>query len=225
MIAGKEPIEAVIFDIGGVLLEYDFELAVRAAVPLSGLPADEIRRRLFGQGGYAGTEHQREVLDFECGRLSGEEFHAFVEKLLGCRFPFPAFCQAWNCIFKREIEPTVALVRRLQREGLKIGGLSNTNVIHYEYIRRRWSVLREIEHMYASHEIGFRKPDPACFRHVLKQMGLSAQRAVFVDDFAENVAGARSAGMLGVHGPNHAAVRAGLAELGLGGYRPLPGAE
>ena len=216
MNAGKAGVEAVIFDIGGVLLEYDFELAVRAAVPLAGLPADEIRRRLFGNGGYAGTEHRREVLDFECGRMSGEEFHAFVEKLLGCRFPFAAFCQAWNCIFKREIEPTVALLRRLQRGGLKVGGLSNTNVIHYEYIRRRWSVLREIEHMFASHEIGCRKPEPACFRHVLKVMGVAGPRAVFVDDFAENIAGARRAGMLGVHAPNHEAVRAGLAALGLG---------
>jgi len=215
MNAGKAGIEAVIFDIGGVLLEYDFELAVRAAVPLAGLPADEIRRRLFGNGGYAGSEHHREVLDFECGRISGEEFHAFVESLLGRRFPFPAFCRAWNCIFKREIAPTVALLRRLQRGGLKVGGLSNTNVIHYEYIRRRWGVLREIEHMFASHEIGFRKPDPACFRHVLKKMAVAAPRAVFVDDFAENIAGARSAGMLGVHAPDHKAVRAGLAALGL----------
>ncbi|MGD0093319.1 MAG: HAD family phosphatase [Planctomycetota bacterium] len=218
MNAGPEPIEAVIFDIGGVLLEYDFELAVRAAVPLTGLSADEIRRRLFGAGGYASTEHRREVLDFECGRLSGEQFHAFVQQLLGCRIPFPLFCQTWNCIFKREIEPTVALLRRLQRAaGLKVGGLSNTNVIHYEYIRRRWSVLREIEYMFASHEIGHRKPDPACFQHVLKEMGVAAPRAVFVDDFSQNVAGARSAGMLGVHAPNHEAVHAGLAALGLSG--------
>ena len=216
MQAGTGPIEAVIFDIGGVLLEYDFELAVRAAVPLTGLPADEIRRRLFGDGGYAGTEQRREVLDFECGRLSGEQFHAFVERLLGRRMPFPLFCQAWNCIFKHEIAPTVALLRHLQRAtGLKIAGLSNTNVIHYEYIRKRWSVLREIEYMFASHEIGWRKPDPACFRHVLKVMGVAAPRAVFVDDFRENVAGARSAGMLGVHAPNCEAVRAGLAALGL----------
>jgi putative hydrolase of the HAD superfamily len=216
MSAQGGPIEAVIFDIGGVLLEYDFDLAVHAAVPLAGMPADEIRRRLFGGSGYQGHDHRREVLDFERGKISGEEFHAFVEALLGCRIPFPVFCQAWNSIFKHEIAPTVALMRRLQRRnGLKIGALSNTNVIHFEYIRGKWGVLREITYMYASHEIGHRKPDPDCYHHVLKDMRVAASRAVFVDDFANNVAGARAVGMLGVHAPNAEAVRTGLAALGL----------
>jgi FMN phosphatase YigB (HAD superfamily) len=216
MSARNGSIEAVIFDIGGVLLDYDFELAVRAAMPLSGLTAEEIRRRLFGSGDYAGTEHRSEVLDFECGKISGEEFHAFVQQLLGCRMPYAAFCDAWNCIFKREIGPTVALARQLQaRKGLKVGALSNTNVIHFEFIRQRWSVLQEITYIYASHEIKRRKPDPECYHHVLRDMGVAASRTVFIDDFAHNVAAARAVGMKGIHATDTEAVRKGLAELGL----------
>ncbi|MCY3020858.1 MAG: HAD family phosphatase [Planctomycetota bacterium] len=215
--SGAAPlVEAVVFDIGGVLLAYDFDRAVRAAAPLAGLPVAEVRQRLFGDNGYASMGRDREVAKFECGLISEREFHACVEALLQRRLPFELFRDAWNGIFIHEIEPTVTLMRQLRRRpGLKVGMLSNTNALHYAYVRQRWSMFSEIEHVYVSHEIGRRKPDPEAYRHVLENMGVPARRTVFVDDLIENVIAARAVGMLAIHAPDAAAVRTGLAALGL----------
>lgn len=190
---------------GGVLIDFDFNRANAAAAQVSGLPADEVRRRLFSSPDF---------LAFERGKLSPQEFHDCLQTLLGMRMPYAIFCQAWNGIFNDEIEPTVSLVRAL-RSRVKVGVLSNTNAIHFEYLRERMSVLRELEHVYASHEIGSRKPDAECFQHVLARMSVAPQRTVFIDDVLENVEAAQSLGIRVIHAVNAQAVRAGLRELGL----------
>ena len=199
-------IEAVVFDLGGVLIEFDFDRANRAAAGVSGLPAEEVRRRIFGCP---------EFLEFECGRIDPRGFHGCLQKVLEFNIPYELFCQAWNGIFKEEIASTVELARTLHRNKLKVGILSNTNVLHFEFLRPRMSILRELEHVYASHEIGCRKPEPAAYQAVLQRMNVAPSQAVFVDDLPENIAAAERVGMIGVHAPDAAAVRSGLTRLGL----------
>ena len=130
--------------------------------------------------------------------------------------PFRTFEAMWNGIFAGEITANIELVRSLRtRPGLKVGLLSNTNTLHYEYLRRRMPILSEFSYIYVSHEMGCRKPEAACYRYVLRKMEVRPQRAVFVDDYPENIAAAREVGMRCIHATGPAAVRAGLAELGL----------
>jgi putative hydrolase of the HAD superfamily len=219
---GASHIQAVVFDIGGVLLEYDFDRAVRAAAPVAGLPVEEVRHRLFGDHGYASMQRDEVVARFECGHVSPRDFHACVEKLLNCRLPFGFFREAWNSIFIEEIGPTVRLMRELlRRSGLSVAMLSNTNALHLEYIRGRWRMFQEVPHVFASNEIRARKPDAAAYQHVLRTLGVPAGRAVFVDDLIENVRGAEAVGMLAVHGRDPATVRAGLGALGLCAPEPV----
>jgi len=203
--AVAEPVEAVVFDLGGVLMDFDFDRANLAAARVSGLSADEVRRRLFSSPDF---------LAFERGHLTPQDFHTKLQNLLGIQMPYALFCDAWNGIFKGEIEPTVTLLRGL-RSRVKVGVLSNTNVIHFEYLRVRMGLLTELDHVYASHEIGSRKPNAECFHHVLGRMGVSAKRTVFVDDLLENIEAAQVLGMRGIHAVNSHAVQNGLRELGL----------
>lgn len=203
--AESNPIEAVIFDLGGVLLDFDFDRANKAAARVSGLSSDEVKRRLFSWP---------EFVAFERGEIEPHAFHQGLEKLLGTTMPYAVFCEAWNGIFKDEIEPTVSLLREIKGR-MKVGVLSNTNVIHFEHIRVRMRLLSELEHVYASHEIGARKPEPECYKLVLRKMNVAPQRAVFVDDVLENIEAARALGMRVIHARNAAVVRAGLQELNL----------
>ncbi len=205
--ASAPPIEAVIFDLGNVLIQLDIERGTEATARAVGLPAAEVRRRLQACG---------ELLDFELGLISERDFHGCISRTLGQDLPFATFHELWNGIFTHEIAATVELVGTLRaRPGLKVGLLSNTNVTHFEFLRRRMAVLREMEHLYVSHELGCRKPDPRSYRMVLEKMAVRPERAVFVDDLEENIAGARSAGMHAVHATGPEAVRQGLARLGL----------
>jgi putative hydrolase of the HAD superfamily len=76
-------------------------------------------------------------------------------------------------------------------------------------------VLNEVEHLYASHEIGCRKPDAESYQHVLNRMNVRPERAVFIDDLPENLEGARRVGMRTIHAVNPGAVKSGLMEMRL----------
>ncbi|HYG77989.1 MAG TPA: HAD family phosphatase [Planctomycetota bacterium] len=202
----RTDIQAVIFDLGGVLIDFDFQRAHSAAAKVSGLPSGEVQRRLFSSPDF---------LAFERGSISEQQFHVSLQQTLGCSIPYEMFCMAWSSIFKSEVESTIALARSLTKAGLKVGILSNTNVLHFKHLRERMSILRELEHVYASHEIGSRKPEPESFQHVLSKMNVAPQKAVFVDDLDENIAAARALGMIGIHATGADAVRSGITELGL----------
>lgn len=212
----KPLIDAVVFDIGRVLIDFSFDRAFEAAAVFAKLPPREIRARLFGESEFAGKDRERDVVEFECGRISALEFHARVEKQLECSFPFPAFVEAWNCIFTGEVESTLHLMRQLRAGGkVKVGILSNTNQLHFEYLRARMPVFDELEHVYASHEIGHRKPDADSFHYVLREMNVAANRTVFVDDLPDNIHAARTLGMHTVHVTAHDVVGREFARLGL----------
>jgi len=204
--SANAPIQAVVFDLGGVLIDFDFNLINRRIAELTGLQPEEIRGRLTTCSGF---------FDFECGRINETEFHACVEQTLERRIPYATFHELWNSIFSAEIAPTVALVGQLRKQRIKVGLLSNTNVLHFEFLKPRLPVLSEIEHVFTSHEIGWRKPEPQAYQHVLNEMKVPAAQAVFVDDLIENIEGAKKVGMFGVHASSAENVAAGLRGLGL----------
>ena len=209
-------IEAVIFDIGRVLIDFEFDRAFNVASAASGIPAAEIRSRLFGKGDFSGYDRELDVVAFECGRITEREFHARVENTLKCKMPYDHFCMAWNGIFTQEIHSTIGIVHELrQRPDIKVGVLSNTNSLHYNHLRKRMTMFDEMDHVYLSHEIGCRKPDEQSYHHVLKQMNVAPQRSVFVDDLHENVVAAQKIGMKTIHATGPDAVHAGLKALGL----------
>lgn len=210
------PIDAVVFDIGRVLIDFSFDRAFTAASKFAALSPKEIRDRLFGQGDFAGMDRERDVVEFECGRISAQEFHARVEKQLNCTFPYPDFVAAWNCIFTAEVDSTLELVHKLHDAGkVKVGILSNTNQLHMDYLRDRMPVFAALAHVYASHEIGHRKPDASSYLHVLEKMNVPANRTVFVDDLPDNIEAARQLGMHTIHVTQHDIVGPSLARLGL----------
>ena len=141
--------------------------------------------------------------------------HHLVQKALACSFGFDVFCELWNCIFTEEIHGTVAAARALRARGIKVGVLSNTNAVHFEFLRKRMPLLTELPHVFASHELGCRKPSAEAFERTLARMGVTASRTVFVDDLAENIAAARAVGLQVVHATSPEAVRCGLEALGL----------
>jgi epoxide hydrolase-like predicted phosphatase len=209
MVADKRPtppIDAVIFDLGGVLISFDFKRSNLQVAEIVSLPPEEVNRRLIEQSQYE---------EFECGKITERQYHANVETALGHKLPYETFHRLWNDIFTAEIAATVALISVLRKKGIKTGLLSNTNVLHFEHLKPKLPVLKEIDHVFASHEIGFRKPDPKSYQHVLKNMNVAAARSVFVDDLEVNITGAKNVGMHGIHATHADAVQAGMKELGL----------
>jgi putative hydrolase of the HAD superfamily len=202
-------VDAVVFDLGRVLIDYDWQRALEALRPWTGLEPAETERRVLTRTRFT---------DFETGRIAPEEFHTQLQAALATRIPFAVFRELWCSIFTAEIVPVANVARALLRGGrVKVAALSNTNALHAEFLRRTWPLLNELPHAFLSNEIGLRKPDPAAFRLVLERLAVAPGHVVFVDDLAENVTVAGQLGMKAIlaHGPER--IVADLARLGLTG--------
>ena len=203
----KPEIEAVVFDLGKVLIDYDFERVLQKVSRGATLTPSEIRLRLLSSDFF---------FDFECGRISEREFHEKIQRSLNHSVGFDDFCDIWNSIFTQVISPTMEIFLEFRsRPNLKTGILSNTNVLHFTYLQQRMDFLNEKKHVFASHEIRCRKPDAESFNFILKEMDVSAQKTVFIDDLAENIQAAQALGIHGIHATDVHAVRTGLTALGL----------
>lgn len=205
----KPQVDAVIFDLGRVLIDYDWRRALEALRPWTGLEPDETQRRVLARTRFT---------DFETGRVAPEEFHAQFQTALAITIPFAVFRELWCSIFTAEIVPVANVARALMRGGrVRVAALSNTNALHAEFLRRTWPLLNELPHVFLSNEIGCRKPDPAAFRFVLGRLALAPGRVAFVDDLEENVTAAGQLGLRAILAREPERILADLARLGLTG--------
>ena len=169
---------AVLFDLGGVVLSIDFDRALAAWSRHSRL--DDARLRA--------TFHWDEpFLRHETGRLSNAGYFAHLRELLQLECDEATVQAGFNAILVAEIEDTVRLVEQVRRR-VPCYAISNTNDAHVAEIRRAFpALLPRFDHVFASHEIGHRKPQPEAFRHVLTEIGAPPQEVLLFDDLPANV--------------------------------------
>ena len=145
--------------------------------------------------------------------MSGREYHRRVMDLLGTEMPYPEFFQMYGDIFT-EIPATCDLLRRLHaRYPLYL--LSDTNEIHFGYVRKTVGVLELFDECVVSYEVGVMKPDPGIYQEALRRSGLPAEACVFIDDRPGNVEGARRVGMQALLFQSAERCAAGLESLGV----------
>jgi epoxide hydrolase-like predicted phosphatase len=178
-------IEAVIFDLGGVLLRTeDFSVRERLAERLN-MDRHELEQFIFGgesgdkaQRGEISVEQHFENLRYQIG-CTPEEFHRIIDEF---------FSQ------DRLDEQLVDFVRHLHKK-YKTALLSNAWNDLRQVIADRWHFEDAFDAMVISGEVGLVKPDPKIFRLTLDRLGVTASQAIFVDDFQRNVEAARVIGL------------------------------
>ena len=175
-------IRAFLFDIGNVLLRFDFSRAIRTIAALSDV-ADE-----------ADALHRLEAakLQYEDGQISRAEFLHDTFRTLGYRGTEAHFIAAWQAIFT-ENEPMTALVGAL-RGKFPIFLLSNTNDMHVEGMFRDFSVFAQFSGATYSHEAKTSKPHRTIYEIACRTHGLDPRTTFFIDDLAANIATARELG-------------------------------
>jgi putative hydrolase of the HAD superfamily len=123
----------------------------------------------------------------------------------------------WNAIFRGEIPGIRHLLSRVGRV-LPLYAFTNTNAAHQAVWSMRFAdLLAPFHRIYASHELGARKPDIAAFLAVAADMRVPPQRILFFDDVAENIVGARAAGMRAVQVTAVADIERAISDLAIAG--------
>ena len=206
MPAPQPVIGAVIFELGNVLIAVDETRALDRMAARTGKTRRELENYVM---------LTPSVNQLERGELSAQRFFEIVRQDTGFDGDFTEFARIWSDIFT-PIKPMIALARRLKGQVTRLI-LSNTNAIHMDYVLKQFSIVREVEGLVLSHEVGLLKPDPRIYKLALQRFGLRAERAVFIDDIPTNVEGARAVGLRGIHYQNPDQVRLELTKLRIAG--------
>lgn len=195
-------IEAFIFDIGNVLLHFDYDKA-RAALRAAGAPEPEA-------GKVEALGHR-----YERGELSSGVFLRELSEVFGHVASEELLVQAWQEIFEPN-QPMWELVEKLHgRYPLYL--LSNTNALQHDYITARYGVFARFADGVYSYRAGMMKPEPEIFRKAIAQFGVNPSATVYFDDLAPNVVAAQATGLQSFHylPASHAACLEWLRDCGV----------
>jgi len=185
-------IKHIIFDLGGVLLNIDYNITERAFIEagISNFP------ELYGQ------LQQSSLFDkLETGRITRQEFISALQKASLAPLTEAQILAAWNAML---LDFPVRRLQILQQLRLyyDLFLLSNTNEIHEETfndILMRSHGIPNIgvffDKVYLSHRVGLRKPMKEIFERVLEENGIKASETLFIDDSPQHIAGAKEVGI------------------------------
>jgi epoxide hydrolase-like predicted phosphatase len=190
---GGNDIEAVLFDFNGVLTTSPF--AHMAALGTdNGIDGQVVLELMLGPYD-EDTDHAWHR--FERGEISAAEYGAdLFERAAAAQIEID-FSQLANLMSRLEVHDVVVdRVRELRNEGYRTGLVTN----NVKEASGQWRTLVPVEELFEvivdSSEVGMRKPNPAIYLHALELLGgVAPEQAVFLDDAAGNVAGARRAGL------------------------------
>ena len=178
-------VRAIIFDLGNVLLPFDHGKMTRQLAAVLDADVDELTAFLFGPDEF--------FLKLENGDFTlGDAHRRLCERFSDC--PFADFADAGGDIFVYD-EPMHALVRSLKGLGLRLVLLSNTSALHIDYVRRTYDTLQPFDALTLSYQVQASKPDPVIYRHAIERTGCDVAECLFVDDRADNIAGAEAVGL------------------------------
>jgi glucose-1-phosphatase len=180
------PVEAVVFDVGRVLIDYQYH---------------DLIEFLTDRGLHCPSTHdlfERMDIDrYERGLIESDAFLANLNGLLEHPVPAGELARRWTRIFS-PIPAMLELARRLG-ETSRVYLLSNASALHWEFLHERFDLGGIGLGQLASFQAGCRKPEPEIYRAAERQFDLDPGATVFIDDIAENAEGARACGWHAIH--------------------------
>jgi putative hydrolase of the HAD superfamily len=176
-------IEAVIFDLGGVLAEFNGVATMRELAKIES--DDELWAR------WLGCEWVRR---FERGQCNPEDFAEGMVSEWQLPMTGPEFLTTFGDWVQQPYEGAEELVAETS-ERVCVAMLSNMNAVHWERAVSAWPLIKRFDHVFTSFELGLIKPDVEVFHHVVDALGVEADQILFIDDNVINVDGARAAGL------------------------------
>jgi len=194
-----EKTEALIIDLGGVLLNLDLH---RSIVAFKELGFDEVDReitRLFEMNPEKPFYNLFHL--YESGQMSSRRFRDEIRKYSENIIEDDDIDRAWTAMLLDLHQENINIVERL-KGSFRLFMLSNTNAIHIETLNNcpvRGKDFQRVtglfEKTYYSHEVGMRKPDREIFEHVISDAVLDPEKTLFIDDSADNINGAGKSGL------------------------------
>ena len=174
----------VVFDLGKVLVDFDYSIAARKIAARSTMPLD-------GINSFIGDSDI--TVKYEAGLITRREFFEQARQAIGFHGTLEEFGGFFADIFT-EIPPMIELHAALRRRGVPTFIFSNTNDLAIEHIRRNFPFFKHFDGYIFSCEIGAMKPHAKIYKALEKLAGRRGADIVYLDDRPENVAGGAARG-------------------------------
>jgi len=183
-------IKAIIFDLGAVILNINYQNTIDAFSKLgvknaSSFYSKKAQTNLFNQ--------------IEIGDITAKKFLTELQKETN-NASINQVSEAWNAMLLDLPENRLAVIQSLKKKH-SIYLLSNTNTIHLDTFKKKLGRVRWLrfynlfDKMYLSHEMGLRKPNAAIFEYILEEQNLKPEEVFFIDDSSEHIEGANKLGI------------------------------
>src|SRR5712692_1453714 len=177
--------KSLLFDLGNVLVAFDFRRGYKALQPFCPHKAEDIPVLLAKSG---------VVPPYERGEISSEDFFERLSDVLALEVSYKQFCDLWSTIFLPEPVLPAEFIAALHRR-YRMVLVSNTNDIHFRMIRATYPAVRHFDAYVLSHEVGAAKPAERIYLEAIRQAGFQPEECFYLDDVWEFVEGARRCGL------------------------------
>ena len=196
--------EALLFDLGNVVIEIDFHRALAIWAAFSNCDPKDLGERFSFDMPY--EQHER-------GEIDASRYFDSLRRSLGIDLNDEQFLRGWNSIYVRAVPGINSLLKRA-KEQVPLYALTNTNAAH----QAQWSaqfrdLLDHFSCIFLSFLLGTRKPEPQAYLTVAEEIAVAPDKILFFDDSLENVAGARQVGMKAVHVTSFSDIETALADI------------
>lgn len=198
--------KALIFDLGNVILGFDFTRTYEALARQCNFAPEQMTDRLR----LTGLVHR-----YESGKISSQAFfREMVELLQLDGLSFENFRQIWFSIFDRETLCPESFFQHLAAN-YRLILLSNTNELHFDLIRERFPLLGHFHHLVLSYQVGAMKPEPLIYQEAIRLAGCKPEECFYTDDVQDYVDAGKRAGLDAVQFLSYQQIRAELAGRGV----------
>ncbi len=188
-------IENIIFDLGGVIIDTNFELTYKAFKQL-GVNSPAVH--------YQQAKENQFFLDLEKGLITPTEFRNKIKSFLKKDIQDEKINSAWNAMLLTIPDERIQILNKLKTR-FNLYLLSNTNELHYENFTKSYPGIFNLEFStvfvktYYSHILHMRKPDSEIFDYVINDAQLIPEKTLFVDDLLLNIEAAKQHNFETIH--------------------------
>jgi 2-haloacid dehalogenase len=199
-------IDTIVFDIGGVLIDWDPRHLYRKILPDD--PAG-IEYFLSSICNHEWNLEQDAGRSFNEGTAILKAIYPAYEGLI------EAYDRRWEEMLGEEYYENTRMLEELKEKGYPLYALTNWSAEKFPIALKRYNFLSMFDDIVVSGEIGMKKPDQNIFEYFLKKHAIDPDRIVFIDDTAANINTAAQLGMHAIHYQNVSLLRSALVSLGV----------
>ena len=170
-------VKVVLFDLGKVLVDFDFALAARKVFARSLRPVGKLQALI---------QTSPLLARFERGEISNEQFYEEVRRVTDYQGSFDEFANAFGDIFS-EMPAMIQLQARVRAAGYPTWIFSNTNDLAIAHIRKTYPFFANFDGYFLSYKLGLMKPDAGIYEAAERTTGCRGAEILYLDDFPKNV--------------------------------------